>query len=222
MPNSENIIKLAIADDHIMFRDGIVKILSMMNCNLEFVIQAGNGMELLKELQLSKVLPDIVLLDISMPIKNGYETLIDIRKEWPKLKVLVISMYRDDYPVIKMMIGGANGFIAKSEEPAALLDAIQRVVKGNKYYLGTSERYLSMEIETLKQMIPTISKKEMAFLCFCGQDLRYEEIAHKMGVGVRTIDSYRDNLFKKLNTNSRIGLALFALKTGLVPNSDIC
>lgn len=205
------LLTIAIADDHIVLRKGVISFLdSFDNCRV--VIEADNGQQLLE--QLEKQMPDLCILDISMPIMNGYDTLKAIRKKWSALKVMIFSMVDDQYAVIKMLKLGANGFLLKNCIYQDFQKALHVIVNGGYYFptIVTSKN----DLVKLTSTVPTISERQIEFLRLCASDLNYNQIAHVMGTSIRAVESLQQRLSEKLHINSRIGLVLFALKTGIV------
>lgn len=215
-------ITIAIADDHQMMRDGFI---SMLKTNypdvFNLLFSAENGKDLIHKLNTSTTSPDILLLDVSMPIMNGYAAMEVIHKKWPDLKVLGMSMYDDDYVIIKMLLNGACGFITKDIAPDDIYTAITTAYQKGVYFHGVSKKFNARSKSKLKEQVPNITAKELHFLSLCATDMPYKEIAKELCLSVRTIHSYRDSIFNKFDINNRVGLALFAICLGLKPNKDI-
>lgn len=208
-------ITVALADDHAIVRNGLLSILANYN-TLQIVADADNGKELIEKIEVLNAPPDVVILDINMPIMNGYDTTRHLLERWPTCKVLALSMFDDEECVIRMLRCGANGYLLKDTSPKDLLKAITHL-KTNQYYYTDKVTGRLLNIAHT----PDINKKDMTdreveFLSLCCKELTYKEIAEKMCVSPRTVDGYRENLFKKLNTPSRVGLIIYAIKTGLV------
>lgn len=215
-------ITLAIADDHQMMRDGFISMLMTTYPDVfEFLFTAKDGKELIDKLNNSTTSPDIILLDVSMPIMNGYIAMEIIHKKWPDIKVLGMSMYNDDYVIIKMLFNGACGFITKDITPVGIYTAITTALQKGAYFHGISEKFNTMSKSRLKEFAPNITTKEMNFLSLCATDMHYKDMAKELCLSVRTIHSYRDSIFNKFDINNRVGLALFAICIGLKPNRDI-
>lgn len=212
-------ISIAIVDDHHIFREGIASLLSKIT-DLDIAILAQNGKDLIAQFNEAQELPDVCLLDISMPVMNGYETLDYLNQNYPDVKVLAFSMYTDEFPVISMMAKGACGFVPKTVSPDELVDVIKYVQQHGYYYHGLAAEYLPRGLTHIPQKVIDISEKEMKFLQLCCTTMLYTEIAAEMNVSSRTTENYRNSLFKKLNTNNRIGLAIFAIRAGLLVNVD--
>lgn len=223
MDNYYSTITIAIADDHKSYRNGLI---NTINSNypekFKFILEASNGKELIEKLEHADELPDIVILDVSMPIMNGYTTMSILNAKWPDLKVLGMSMYNDDYVIIKMLFNGACGFLTKDMAPDQIYTALSVTHTTGRYFFGVSSKFSNQTLERIKEYTPNITEREMRFLKLCATEMKYEDMAHELGLSVRTIHGYRDTLFKKLDINSRVGLALFAIRIGLSPNTEIC
>lgn len=216
--SEKNTIKIAVADDHTILRKGVIELINAFG-DFEVILDATNGRELITKIQQSAVLPDVCLIDINMPVLNGYETAEELRKTWPALKILALSMYNAEYTIIRMLASGANGYILKEADPIALREALIGVYENEYYY---SEQLSGKMVHTLlegKKLKMHITEKELQFLKHCCSELNYKEIAEKMFLSPRTVEGYRDALFEKLNIKTRTGLVIFALEMGLNQNS---
>ena len=210
---------VALVDDHELLRSGLVGIINSLG-DLEVIFEAGNGLEFIKKVDKNNP-PDIVLLDITMPEMDGYETAAWIRKTLPSVKILVLSMLSNDMAIIRMLRNGVKGYIIKDSKPHVFKEAMESIQK-NEFYVNELVRdklinYVSNEEEDGKQTqsLLNITEQEAHFLELLCADKSYREIADEMCVSVRTIDNYRDNLFKKLDIKTRVGLVLFAIKQGI-------
>lgn len=210
---SSKSIYVAIADDHTILRKGVISIINSFE-KILVTIEASNGKELIEKIENSAQHPDVCILDINMPVLNGYETANYIKTNWPDIKILALSMYDNEYSIIQMLRSGAQGYIAKHTDPSILADAI-RCLYHNSYYC--SDLVSGTMIHNLKHndLQHTITDSEMSFLTLCGSDLTYKQIGEKMCLSPRTIESYRDSLFQKLNIKSRASLVVFANSIGL-------
>lgn len=212
-------ITVAVADDHPSLRAGVSTIISS-SPDFSVVFQAANGKELLERLSECDILPDVILLDISMPVMNGYEVMDIIHKRWPEQKVLAYSMYDDEFPVITMLLRGAKGFVSKTSTPDELRKALRLIHENGYYYQGNISEYISNAGSNGYKKIPHLSNRELEFLAHCCKEVGYNDIADLMGVSSRTIENYYKSLFKKLHLKSRVGLVAFAIHMGLVVNSQ--
>jgi len=208
-------INIAIADDHTILRKGVAEILSKFD-DFSVIMEAANGKELIAKMDTVTTLPDVCIVDINMPEMNGYETASSIRTNWPHIKILALSMYDTELNVIKMLRNGANGYVLKDADPEELRTAITRVHKDGFYHSEiVTGRMLNILHDPNGKMNIEINDKELQFLGYCCTELTYKEIADKMFLSPRTIDGYRENLFKKLNITTRTGLAIYAIKSGV-------
>lgn len=211
---------VALVDDHELLRSGLAGIIRNLG-EFEVTLEAGNGLEFIKKVDLKNP-PDIVLLDITMPEMDGYETAAWIRKKLPSVKVLVLSMLSNDMAIIRMLRNGVKGYIIKDSKPHVFKEAMESIQR-NEFYVNELVRdklinYVSNEEDENKQtaLLLNISEQEAHFLQLLCADKSYKHIADEMFVSVRTIDNYRDNLFKRLDIKTRVGLVLFAIKHGIV------
>ncbi|MXV14278.1 response regulator transcription factor [Hufsiella ginkgonis] len=202
-------IRVAIVDDHTLFRRGIAALLSEFD-DLEIVMEAEHGVQLI-ELLGRMPAPHLVLMDINMPRMDGYETTGWLREHHPSVYTLALSMYEDEDAIIKMVRCGAIGYILKKMRPRELLEAIKTVVEKGIYINELVSGKLLRSVLS-DDTDPKISPKEIEFLRYCCSDLTYKEIADKMCVSPRTVDNYRDSLLQKLHIKSRSGLILYAIK----------
>lgn len=208
-------IHIAIADDHPTLVTGLKYIVnSIKNCKV--VIEAFNGKELIDQIETSTLKPDIVLLDISMPVMDGYAALSCIAKNWPEIRVIILSQHFNDFTVIKTMRAGACACIPKEADIKELQHAITEVMRKGYYHTEYIVNNI-LESTNTRQALAKITEKEIVFLKHCCSDLSYVDIAKLMGVSPRTIDNYRDSLFAKLDVSTRSALVMFTMKAGLVP-----
>jgi DNA-binding NarL/FixJ family response regulator len=209
---------IVLVDDHILLRNGLASLVKDLGYNVLF--EADNGEDLITKLE-AKGAPDIVLLDINMPKKDGYETALWLKRNFPDSKILALSMYDDENAIIRMLKNGARGYILKDTDPAELRSAIEAVLTKGFYYSEMVTGRLIHTINTMdddnsSQNLLGLNEREIEFLKLAATEMTYKEIAEKMFLSPRTIDGYRDALFEKLNIKSRVGLVLFAIKNGIV------
>lgn len=211
--------KIALADDHTLLRKGVANL--VQNFGYTVVLESDNGRELIESIAKGNI-PDLVLLDINMPEKDGYETSLWLKENYPDIKVLALSMYDDETAIIRMLKNGVRGYILKDAEPAELRTAIESVFNKGFYY---SEMVTGRLMRTITDMedegnntrkILNLTERETDFLKLACSEMTYKEIAAEMHLSPRTIDGYRDTLFEKLNIKTRTGLAIYAIKNGIV------
>ena len=213
------ILKIILADDHILLRDALVPLInSFTYCNVIDV--AGNGVELQNSIT-KKQVPDIVILDLNMPKMDGYETAYWLHENYPLVKVMVLTMYDSEIALIRLLQTGVRGFLKKDIHPEELKNAIFSVADDGYYYShNTTSKLASLFMKSSnpqKQIEKSLlSPIEIEFLKYASTDLTYKEIANIMKLTPRVIDNYRDSLFEKLDVKSRVGLAIYAVKNGVV------
>lgn len=209
-------INIALADDHTILRKGVSEILSRFD-DMTVMMEAANGKELITKLSAATTLPDVCILDINMPEMNGYDTAAEIKRQWPEIKILALSMYDTELNVIKMLRNGANGYVLKDTDPEDLRVAITKVYKDGFYHSEmVTGRMLNILHDPDGKMDVELNDRELQFLRYCCTELTYKEVADRMYLSARTIDGYREALFKKLNITTRTGLAMYAIKAGIV------
>ncbi len=209
---------IAIVDDHILIAKAIGSIINE-HSDYKVLYEVANGKMLQDKFQQGKNIPDIVLLDISMPVMDGYETAQWLKEHHPDVLILTLSMQDDDESLIRMIKCGAKGYLLKNVEPKELIYAIDQMCTKGYYYpeWATSKVFLSLSDEKKQgQDELKFSDRELDFLKHACSELTYKEIADLMFVSPRTVEGYRDSLFLKLGLKTRVGLALFAVKHGLV------
>lgn len=214
-------IPIAMADDHVMMRSAIANFISSSS-PFEVIIEAADGSELIEKLEKTAVMPKICILDINMKPMNGYETCVYIKKRWPEIKILALSMYNHEFSIIKMLKSGANGYLIKGADIRELVKALEDIYEKGYY---SSELVASSFFQMLhkenENPLHRINERDIKFLEYCCTEMNYKEIGAKMGVSTRTAEGYRNALFEKLNLNTRLGLVMFALNTGIVSLEDV-
>lgn len=211
--------KIVLTDDHVLLRNGLASLIS--NLGHTVLYEADNGKDLIEKLKTGDI-PDIVLLDINMPEMDGYATAHWLKRNYPKIKVLALSMYDNETAIIRMLKSGAKGYILKDSDPADLECAIEALmVKGfhNSDHVNRKVMNAMNQMDEASNGIKSVillSEREIDFLKNACTESTYKEISEKMSVSVRTIDGYRDSLFEKLDVKTRVGLVMYAIKNGIV------
>ena len=208
---------IVIVDDHLLIAKAISSIIEQFR-NYEVLYETENGNALIEQFRIKKNIPDIVLLDISMPVMDGFETAAWLRQNHPAIKVMALTMQGDDESLIKMIKAGATGYLNKNVHPTELEKALNAISTKGFYYpdwatsrvLHTLAKEGSVDERNLK-----LTERETEFLKYSCTELTYKEIGEKMFCSSRTVESYRDSLFEKLSVRTRVALALYAVKTGL-------
>lgn len=213
----ERNITIALADDHILLRNALGDLINTFD-GFKVIFLAGNGNELI-DFTIKSQVPDIVLLDLSMPEKDGYETAVWFKDNQPDVHVLMLTMYNTEATLIRLLQAGVKGFLKKDVHPAELKFALQSLKQSGYYYSHNTTGKLvnlfrnSNETEIQKKIL---TEQEIHFLKMAASDLTYKEIALEIGLNPRAVDNMRDHLFEKLDVKSRVGLAMFAIRHGLV------
>ncbi|WP_412475993.1 response regulator transcription factor [Flavobacterium sp. TBRC 19031] len=205
---------IAIVDDHILIAQAIKGIIANFE-NFETIYECENGQELIDKITTHNVLPDIVLLDISMPVMDGFQTADWLQKKHPEILVMVLSMQNDEQSVIRMVKNGAKSYLLKNSHPRELESALLKLVENGFYYPEWASKIIFSSInKTSNEALSKLTEREKEFLKYTITEKSYKEIAELMFCSPRTVESYRDNLFEKLNLKTRVGLAVYAIKNG--------
>ncbi len=218
-----NQIKLAMADDHALLRNALATLInSFENCSV--VIEANNGQELVNKMK-QNIIPDVVLLDLSMPVMDGFETAAWLNTHHPEVHVLMLTMYDSELTLIRLLQAGVKGFLKKDIEPVELKSAIHSVMQEGYYYsTHTAGRLANLfrnnKRDNIRLQNTMLNDQEIEFLKLTSTDMTYKEIAQKMGLTPRSVDALRDQLFVRLDVKSRVGLAMVAIKNGIVTISN--
>lgn len=222
-----SLIKVAIADDQVLFRKGMMAIVDTFD-GMAITLEADNGRTLLDALATTDLLPDVVLLDLSMPELNGVETTKLIHRDYPTLKIIILSVYGEDRFVTHLMDLGVNAYLFKNAEPLEVERAIRAVVETDFYF---NEAFLSalknrMLVKKPRRLLTddlpaTLTVREIEVLNLICKQLTAPEIAERLSVSIRTIDGHRANLLEKTNSRNTAGLVLFAIKNRLLDPADL-
>jgi DNA-binding NarL/FixJ family response regulator len=213
-------IQLGLVDDHIITRRGL-KTYIELNKQIRVSLEAGNGKELFQSLGQADILPDIILLDISMPKMNGFEAIQQLQEKYPSIKVLIFSMITEEDTVMHMIRRGASGFISKSADPEIIVKAILTVAKAG-YYIGNLTKKEFFRQSPYRAGSGSfignhpITPKELEFIRLASSNLSYHEIADRLKISPKTLENYRDSLFHKLEIKNRAALVYYAFKSGLI------
>lgn len=210
-------IKTAIVDDHTLFRKGMISLLAEEEA-IEIVFEARNGAEMMQLMNAGAV-PEVILMDINMPQMDGYAATRWVTRTFPGVRVLALSMYGEDKPIIDMLKSGAGGYLLKESRTADLVQAICEIA-AHGYYMNSlvSGKLIRSLQENTPQKTDAdlLSANEKRFLQLCCSELTYKEIAAQMNLSPHTIDNYREAIFQRFDIKSRTGLVMFAIKNGLI------
>ncbi|SRX54951.1 response regulator transcription factor [Aequorivita sp. CIP111184] len=214
--NKEGKYTVAIIDDHSLFARSLEKLINSFS-NFKVLFHANNGLDLQDHIIEGGALPDIILLDINMPVMNGFETAEWIMQNHPKIKILALSMEDDEQTILKMLRKGAKGYLLKDIHPEILNTALKELMEKGFYHSEkVSETLLHSISPDEEGIVLDFKENELIFLQLACSEMTYKEIADVMDLSPKTIDGYRQDLFKRLKIKNRVGLVIFALKKNLI------
>ncbi|MEO1516183.1 MAG: response regulator transcription factor [Bacteroidota bacterium] len=215
-------IKLAIADDQVLFLRGLKYILQDFD-DIDLIIEVSNGQELLDAIPHNP--PDVVLMDMKMPVMDGMEATKEIKKRYPNIKVILLSMFDDERLITHMMEIGANGYLLKNEEPHILKEAIDSVLNKDLYFNDYVSKALLKGLQQKTDIPPSfmstnpalqLTPRELEVLRLICEELTTAEIAKKLYISARTVEGHRKNLLEKAGVRNTAGLVIFAVKNELI------
>ncbi len=212
---AKEIIRILIVDDHAIVREGLKQILS----DDENLVVQGEAETAAEAIRLTREKEfDLVLLDISLPDRNGLELLESLKKSHPKLSVLMLSMYRETQYAVRAIKSGASGYLNKQSAPDQLVSAIKQVVTGRKYITPSVAEALALEISVGKDTLPheSLSNREFQTLCLLASGKPVSAIADKLSLSVKTVSMYRTRLLEKMHLKNNAELTHYAIRHGLV------
>jgi DNA-binding NarL/FixJ family response regulator len=210
-------IKVAIADDHALFRAGVKTALAVRK-DIEMIAEADNGMQLLNLLK--HIEPDVILLDIQMPLMDGITTLPEIRKLYPDIKVIILSMHNDHSMISKLMEVGANSYLTKNSDSETIYQAIKTCFEQEFYFNELTNKALLSGLRTKRvEHAPDdvhLNEKELRILKLMCEEKTTKEIADIVDISPRTVEAIRDKLKTKTGAKSMAGLVMYAVKNKLL------
>lgn len=210
-------ISVALIDDHKLLRSGLSNFIKN-SLGFTVLFEADNGKDMQEKIS-PAIIPDIILMDINMPIMDGYLSTQWIYKNHPQTKVIALSMYDSEDCIIRMLRCGARGYLLKDVEPSELLRALEEVHKNGFYYSALVSRHVVHLInknEDDPNAPVTLTPKEIELLQLMASELTYKEIADKMFISHKTVDGYREKIGEKLQIKTRVGMVMYAIKNGIV------
>ena len=209
-------IKIGLVDDQHLF----LKLLSILLSNLNgfsVVLEASHGKELQEKIASGASLPDIMLIDVNMPVMNGLQTANWLHVSYPSIRMVALTMHEVEQTVIDMLKAGCCSYLLKNTPPEQLETALTEIYLKNYFNSYINNTNLTeLLVHNRFSSAPVVREKEQQFLQYASSDLTYKEIAGKMDLSQRTIDGYRESLFSKFNVQSRTGMVLEGIKRGLV------
>ncbi len=208
-------IKLLVADDHVIVRKGIEQIIAETH-DIIIAGEASNGYEVIEKVRKNGY--DLVLLDVSMPGKDGLEILKELKKQWPKLVVLMISIYPEEQYAIRALRSGASGYLTKESAADELISAIRKVSSGGKYVsLSLAEKLATkLENHSEKPLHERLSDREFRIMCMIASGKTPTEIANELVLSIKTISTYRTRLLKKMNMKNNAEITRYAVENKLI------
>ena len=208
-------IKIILADDHILLRNALASLINSFG-EFEVIAQAENGEEVIHHLEIKNI-PQLLVLDLNMPKMNGFETAKIVGQKYPQVNILALTMYDSELALIRLLKLGVKGFLKKDTHPLELKKALLLVADSQYYYssnnLNKLTGIISGKQNNQKHILTDV---EIEFLKLSSTEMTYKEIAIAMNMTARRVDHFRDNLFVKLDIKSRVGLAMYAIKNGLI------
>jgi DNA-binding NarL/FixJ family response regulator len=209
------ILRICIADDHVIVRKGIRQILSETE-DLVVSKEASTGVEVLRAAEGGEC--DVILLDISMPGRSGLEVLKDLRTLFPKIPVLILSIYPEEQYAVRALRTGAAGYLTKDSAPEELIAAIRKIAEGKKYVsLSLAEKLASyLESDAGRPLHEAMSNREFSVLCMIGSGKSVSQIAEELHLSVKTIATYRSRILAKLGVKGNAEIMRYALRNRLV------
>ncbi|HEY4651336.1 MAG TPA: response regulator transcription factor [Pontibacter sp.] len=206
--------RVALVDDHKLFRKGIQELINGFS-GYTVSLEAENGKDFIQKL-FPENIPDIVLLDISMPVMDGFETARWLQANYPAVKILSLSMSNDDETVLRMLKCGVDGYVLKNADPSELRMALEAMEVAGSYYSGSVSEILKRDLTSKKQQQEVeLTEREIEFLRLACTELPYKSFSPFLKVSSRVVESIRENLFRKLDVASRVGLVIYAIKKGI-------
>ncbi len=218
MKKARDKVKVALADDHVLLRNALAALINGFE-GCAVVMEVSNGKDLQRQLPAEQ--PDVLLLDLNMPEMDGFETAAWLQMNYPAIHVLMLTMYDSEATLIRLLQTGVKGFLKKDIHPNELQFAIQSVMQSGYYYSHQTSGKLANLFRSNQGGASALEKamlsdEEIQFIKLSTTEFTYKEIAEKMNLNPRSIDSMRDALFQKLEIKSRVGLAMYAIRQGLV------
>jgi two-component system invasion response regulator UvrY len=208
-------IKIGLVDDHVVLRKSLAVLIRLFK-HFKIVLEASNGEELISQLSgiPKKNHPDILLLDITMPVMDGPATAEWLQRHYPHIKLIALTMIRNDFMVLRMLKNGIRAYLLKDCDPEMLQTALEEVHYNDYFYNDIMTEKMAVGDPFAWQQ--KLTAQEISFLRWACTEMTHKQIADEMKVSPRTVDGYRDALLRKLNLTSRVGIALYAIKSGFV------
>ena len=207
---------IVIVDDHLLFAQSLESLISKLE-EYEVLAILKNGKELTQYFKHKRKTPDLILLDVKMPVMDGVQTMQWLKENKPEQKALALTMEDDEETIIRMLRAGAKGYLLKDIHPENFEFAMRMVLEQGFYYSGKIENALrnSEELTATINLHEKLTEKERTFLNYACSELTYKDIAEEMHLSPKTIENYREMVFKKLEVKTRVGLVIYCIKNKL-------
>jgi DNA-binding NarL/FixJ family response regulator len=219
-------IKVGIADDHQLFRQGMTSLLGEFE-GLTVMFQASNGQEIIDQLCDVKVQPDVILIDLKMPVLDGIEATQIIRKKYTHIKIIVITMYSEEEMITYMIENGANGFLQKNEDIEKVVDAIFSVHENGYYFNDQVSKAMIKKMVKCQKIKPhflkdvSLSEIELEIVKLICRENTNREVATKLSLSTRTVDHHRERILKKIGARNIAGIVMYAVKAGIIQYPEL-
>ncbi len=209
-------IRVLLADDHSIVRGGLSRIVEESG-DIEVIAEAADGREAIQKVH--RIQPDVAVVDISMPGLDGLEVISQLRHDYPKLPILILTMHEEEQYVVRAIAAGANGYITKRSAPEQLVKAIRKVYAGGRYLSDSAAESLAQHMASgtrSRTALDSLSNREIQVLRHLALGKTTREIAEAYHISIKTVDTYRYRLLKKLNLRNNADLSRFAMQNRLV------
>ncbi|MEL6533919.1 MAG: response regulator transcription factor [Bacteroidota bacterium] len=208
--------RVAIVDDHVLIAKALTAIIEKLG-PYRVLYEVENGQQLTQRFQEPRNIPDVVLLDVNMPVMDGFETATWLKAQHPQVHILALSVRDEEDTLIRMIKAGAQGYLLKNARPPELKLALESVMSKGFYYpdWATHKVFQALTTSGASEEI-ALSQREKELLQYIATELTYKEIADKMCCSPRTVESHRDSLFEKFGVKSRVSLVVYAIRAGLI------
>jgi DNA-binding NarL/FixJ family response regulator len=218
-------INIAIVDDQQLFRQGMISLLREFK-ELNIVFEAANGEELMEKLKSKEPQPSVILLDIEMPVMDGFETAALLKQKYPDIRIIILTMHDEEQMIIHLVEVGAHGFLPKNEDIEHVVDAIYAVHENGYYFNDKISRAMVKGLVRTKKIQPKfkspgLSERELEILELICKEFTSIEIGDKVGLSARTVDNHRLNILKKIGARNTVGMVMYALKKGLITENGV-
>lgn len=210
-------IKIAIADDHSLFASSLASLLNSVE-NMEVTIVASDGKELLEEVEKTG-LPDVIILDVEMPVLDGFKTASKLISMYPSARIIALSMHKERSFIAKMINNGVSGYLLKNAKPEEVIEAINSVYDGGLPFNKEAVSVMKSTCRKSVEQVPleeSFTKREIEIIKYISYEYTNQEIADKLLISKSTVETHKKNIITKLNVKNAIGIALYAVSRGLV------